>query len=277
MRPDAPLAPGMHRVALGVEYDGRPFCGWQTQPDASNVQDRLEHALEKFLLQPTPTICAGRTDTGVHALSQVVHIDVDCLRGENNYVRALNTFLPDSISVLWAREVDSDFSARFSAMSRTYAYWLYNAPVRSPVFHGRTGWVWRDCDEAKMREGARHLLGEHDFTSFRSADCQAASPVRTVESIEIRRFGSLIGIEIKANAFLQHMVRNIVGTLVYVGVGREPADWVKTVLDARDRSLAAPTFDAAGLYLTGVCYPEQYKLPSHAAGPFAPFGALHHE
>lgn len=250
------------RLALGVEYSGTEFFGWQKQPDQRTVQGVLERALERFVTSPVPTICAGRTDTGVHALSQVVHIDVDCIRPMPNWIRGVNTFLPEDVVVRWAREVDSDFSARFSALSRTYEYWIYNDAIRSPLCAKATGWVWRDLDAEGMHKAAQVLLGEHDFSSFRASDCQAASPVRTIEEITVRRIGKLIVIRIRANAFLQHMVRNIVGSLVYVGTGRESIPWLKEVLEAKERSVAAPTFAASGLYLTAVQYPEKYNLPS---------------
>ncbi len=256
------------RLALGIEYSGTAFFGWQKQPNQRTVQTVLEKALERFVTVPVPTICAGRTDTGVHALAQVVHIDVDCIRPMPNWVRGVNTFLPEDVVVRWAKEVDEDFSARFSALSRTYEYWIYNDAIRSPKYAQLTGWVWRDLDAKKMHEAAQALLGEHDFSSFRAADCQAASPVRTLEAIDVRRFEKLICIRIRANAFLQHMVRNIVGTLVYVGTGRESVGWVKEVLEARKRALAAPTFAASGLYLTAVQYPEKYALPSVGKAPF---------
>ena len=261
----------MNRVALGIEYDGRAYCGWQTQPDQPTVQDRLELALGKFVTHEVATICAGRTDTGVHATGQVVHIDVDCVRPPRSWVRGVNVFLPDDISVRWAAPVDETFHARFGAQSRTYEYWIVNDPVRSPIFHGRTGWVWRPCDGAAMQRASRCLIGTHDFSSFRAAECQAATPVRTVTDISVRRFGKLICISITANAFLQHMVRNIVGTLIYVGVGKQKEAWVKDVLEARSRDVAAPTFDPAGLYLTAVRYPGQYGLPAGGASAFASF------
>ena len=259
-----PLAVGFERLALGLEYSGTRFCGWQTQPDQLTVQDTLEQALLKFVTRPVATICAGRTDTGVHALSQVVHIDVDCSRPEANWVRGLNTYLPEDVCVRWVKSVDGDFSARFSALSRTYEYWIYNDAIRSPVLASQTGWVFRPLNEIRMREAAGCLIGEHDFTSFRAADCQAATPVRTVEAIEVKRVGKLVGIKITANAFLQHMVRNIVGSLVYVGTGRESVAWMKDVLEAKSRAVAAPTFEARGLYLTAVRYPDRYALPSSA-------------
>ena len=256
-----------HRIALGIEYTGARFYGWQKQPDQRTVQTELEKALARFVTKPVATICAGRTDTGVHAVSQVVHIDVACQRGEANWVRGVNSFLPNDVAVRWARKVDADFSARFSASSRTYEYWIYNDPIRSPVFDAFTGWVWRPLEADRMQEACRFLLGKHDFTSFRAADCQAATPVRTVHAISVKRYGSLICIRISADAFLQHMVRNIVGSLVYVGIGRESVCWIQDVLNARCRALAAPTFAACGLYLTGVQYPERYRLPLVGQSP----------
>lgn len=256
-----------HRMALGIEYTGTRFYGWQKQPDQRTVQTELEKALSRFVIEPVATICAGRTDTGVHAVSQVVHIDVACRRGEANWIRGVNTFLPPDVAVRWAREVDADFSARFSAVRRTYEYWIYNNPIRSPVFDALTGWVWRPLDADRMREAGLSLLGKHDFTSFRAADCQAATPVRTVTDVSVERFGPLVCIRISADAFLQHMVRNIVGSLVYVGTGRESVGWIGDVLKARSRAVAAPTFSACGLYLTGVQYPEKYRLPSVGQSP----------
>ena len=255
-------------VALGIEYDGSRYCGWQTQPDHPTVQDKLELALKRFVTEPVATICAGRTDTAVHGTGQVVHVNAPCIRECRSWVRGVNAFLPDDIVVRWAKKVDADFHARFSALSRTYQYWIVNDPVRSPIFLNRTGWVWRDCDAEAMHRAAQYLVGEHDFSSFRASECQAATPIRTISRLNVRRQGKLICIEITANAFLQHMVRNIVGTLVYVGIGRESESWVKDVLEARTRSVAAPTFDPAGLYLVGVEYPERYGLPTYGNTPF---------
>ena len=254
-------------VALGVEYNGLRYCGWQTQPDQPTVQDALELALKKFVTKPVATICAGRTDTGVHGTGQVVSIAVDCVRSESSWVRGVNTHLPPTVAVLWARAVPDEFHARFDATARTYEYWLYNHAVRSPVYAKRAGWVWRPLDVDRMREGAECLLGTHDFSSFRAAECQAKTPVRTIESLDIVRKGRLVGLRIAANAFLHHMVRNIVGTLVYVGTGRERPEWVRKVLEARSRTVAAPTFSPDGLYLTGVRYPG-VDIPQSGMSPF---------
>lgn len=255
------------KIALGIEYCGTAFNGWQVQPDCPSVQSALEAALERFVCVKTPVICAGRTDTGVHATHQVVSLDTEAERTERSWVRGLNTFLPKTVSVRWARRVPEDFHARFSARSRTYEYWILNDPVRSPVLTDLTGWVFRPLDVDRMRLAAAHLVGEHDFTSFRAAECQAKSPVRTVKRLELIRRGRMIGVRIEANAFLQHMVRNIVGALIYVGTGREEPDWVKSVLEARSRALAAPTFSPNGLYLTGVSY-ELADLPQRGESPF---------
>ncbi len=255
-------------VALGIEYAGQNYFGWQTQPEGNTVQDVLEVALARFLTVPVATICAGRTDRGVHGTHQVVSIASPFFRTEASWVRGVNTFLPDDIAVRWAREVPQGFHARFDALSRTYQYWIFNSPVRSPVMHGRTGWVWRALDERRMHEAAQSLVGEHDFTSFRAAECQAATPVRTIRHLSVRRQGELICVEICANAFLQHMVRNIVGSLIYVGTGRESVQWLSEVLQARSRAVAAPTFDPAGLYLVGVQYPSQLNLPVRGLSPF---------
>ena len=256
------------RVALGIEYNGAAFCGWQTQPEVPNVQDTLESALKAFATVPISTVCAGRTDTGVHATHQMVDFEAPVTRPMTAWVRGVNTFLPSRVAVRWAKEVPDDFSARFSATERTYEYWILNDPVRSPLMNGLVGWVFRPCDEVKMQEAAQCLLGEHDFTSFRASECQAKSPVRTIHEVTVRRYDRMIGIRLRANAFLHHMVRNIVGSLVYVGTGRESVAWFKEVLEARNRTVAAPTFAAAGLYLVGVRYPEELGLPSYSPAPW---------
>ena len=256
------------RVALGLSYDGSAFCGWQTQPQVPNVQDTLESALKRFTTFDISTICAGRTDTGVHATHQVVDFESPVDRPIASWVRGVNTFLPPQVSVRWARFVPEDFSSRFSARERTYEYWLLNDPVRDPLTENRVGWVFRPCDESLMQEAARCLIGEHDYTSFRASECQAKSPIRTIHEVTIRRCGRFIGIRLRANAFLHHMVRNIVGSLVYVGTGRETVRWFEEVLEAKNRTVAAPTFAAAGLYLAGVQYPEELQLPNYSPTPW---------
>lgn len=259
----------VRRIALGIEYDGRCFCGWQTQFGGGAVQDALEHALHAFAGQPLATICAGRTDAGVHASAQVVHIDTTVSRPIEAWVRGVNARLPASLAVRWSRPVPADFHARFSATSRRYDYWLLNDPVRSPLLEGRVGWVYRPLDHRAMHAAAQLLVGRHDFSAFRAAECQAASPVRELRRFEVMRDGRLIRIRVEANAFLHHMVRNLVGLLVYIGLGRQPVNWAADVLAARDRSRAAPTFSAEGLYLSAVQYDADFGLPE--AADFAPF------
>lgn len=264
------------KVALGIQYDGTPFSGWQVQPDRPTVQQTLEEALGAFagIGQPVPTICAGRTDTGVHATGQVVHIEAPVERPMNAWVRGTNSFLPPAVAVRWAKPVPEDFSARFSAIGRTYEYWIVNEPVRVPLLAGRAGWCFRPCDVEKMEEAAAVLLGEHDFTSFRAAECQAKSPVRRIDSIRFTVRGNMIGIRFEANAFLQHMVRNLVGSLVYVGIGKKPVGWLADVLEARNRALAAPTYAPDGLYLVGVNYGEAGDaagLPRYSPTFMGPF------
>jgi tRNA pseudouridine38-40 synthase len=249
------------RLALGLEYDGAAFSGWQTQPGGNTVQDTLERALRDFAGPELPKICAGRTDAGVHATCQVVHVDTEVDRPTHNWVRGVNSFLPRTVALRWCVAVPDTFHARFGALSRRYDYWLLNDPVRRPLAEQRVGWVFRPLDEARMRAAASHLLGTHDFSAFRAAECQAASPVRTVHELAIERRGSLLRLRIAANAFLHHMVRNIVGALVEVGVSRQVPAWVADVLATRDRTRAAPTFSASGLYLTGVQYDASFGLP----------------
>lgn len=255
------------RIALGIEYDGAAFNGWQTQADGRAVQDAVETALAHVAGASISTICAGRTDSGVHALDQVIHFDTGADRPLTAWVRGVNRFLPASIAVQWARPVSDDFHARYGARRRRYDYWILNAPVRSPLAHARAGWVFRPLDESAMRRAAEHLIGRHDFTSFRSAECQAATPLRLVEALTIDRIGSLVRVSITANAFLHHMVRNIVGALVCIGAGRRPESWTKEVLDAQDRAAGAPTFSAAGLYLARVEYDSAFDLPAPTAWP----------
>lgn len=264
----------LRRLALGLEYDGAGFAGWQTQPHGRTVQDVLEAALARFIDAPVGTVCAGRTDAGVHAFAQVVHFDTSVRRPEHAWVRGVNRYLPPQVAVRWAREVAPDFSARLSARARTYDYWILNQPARPALLHARAAWVFRPLDLEAMRAGAAHLVGTHDFSSFRSAECQAASPVRTLSCCTLDRLPTepLLRVRLSANAFLHHMVRNMVGALVEVGVGRRPSSWIGEVLGARDRTRAAPTFDACGLYLAGVEYDPRFGLPAADAGAPAPAG-----
>ena len=249
------------RIALGLEYDGTGFAGWQTQKDGSGIQDAVEAALGSFVGQPVSIVSAGRTDAGVHATGQVVHLDSPVRRETGAWVRGINRFLPRAIAIRWAREAPDQFHARFSAVGRTYEYWILNDPVRSALLDHRTGWVFRPLDVAAMQTAARSLLGTHDFSAFRSAQCQAASPVRELRRFDVERLGRLVRVQVAADAFLHHMVRNLVGTLVYIGVGRRSPQWASEVLDRRDRAAAAPTFAACGLYLTRVEYDRALDLP----------------
>ncbi len=253
------------RIVLGVQYDGEPWGGWQTQPHRNTVQDALERALAQFARRDIATTCAGRTDAGVHALEQVVHFDTGLERDIFSWVRGVNAYLPPSIVVRWANEVapgpDGPFHARFSARSRTYHYVLYNNPVRSPLLRGRAGWVFRALDVECMREAAQCLLGTHDFSAFRAAECQAKTPIKEMHDVQILRRGDVIMFTFRASAFLHHMVRNLVGSLIFTGSGRRPPGWVKEVLEGRDRSVAAPTFAPDGLYLAKVGYEAHWNLP----------------
>lgn len=249
------------RVALGVEYDGSPYCGWQSQPDGCTVQDVLQHALSQVAGEKISVIAAGRTDTGVHAQEQVVHFDTRANRPLSAWVRGTNALLPADIAVLWAHGVDEEFHARFSAHARSYRYLLYCRSVRSALSDGKVGWFHQTLDIDKMREAAQYLLGEHDFSAFRASACQAKSPVKTLAQINIQQQDGLIIVDLAANAFLHHMVRNIVGCLVYVGKGKHQPEWVRQVLETRERSQAAPTFSPAGLYLQRISYDKKWGLP----------------
>ncbi|HEX6412403.1 MAG TPA: tRNA pseudouridine(38-40) synthase TruA [Burkholderiales bacterium] len=251
----------MPRIALGLEYDGSRFLGWQKQPGGATVQDALESGLAEVAGAAIATIAAGRTDRGVHARLQVVHFDTAAQRPLSAWVRGVNALLPPPVAVLWAHEVADDFHARYSALSRSYRYELLNRAVRPALSASYTGWFHLPLDVPAMREAAAALLGEHDFSAFRSSECQAKSPVRTIHALEIERRGERIDFLIRANAFLHHMVRNLVGTLVYVGKGKHPAPWVKEVLESRSRARAAPTFGAEGLYLETIEYAAKWGLP----------------
>jgi tRNA pseudouridine38-40 synthase len=251
----------MPRIALGLEYDGSRFLGWQTQPGGGAVQDALEPALAAIAGAPVGVTAAGRTDRGVHARLQVVHFDTDAARPTSAWVRGANALLPDAVAVLWSREVDAEFHARYSAVSRTYRYELLNRAVRPALAASHVGWFHLPLDVARMREAAAHLLGEHDFSAFRSSECQAKTPVRTLHALGIEARGERIELVLRANAFLHHMVRNIVGTLIYVGKGKHPPSWAAEVLRSRDRSKAAPTFAAEGLYLEKIQYDARWGLP----------------
>lgn len=250
------------RFALGIEYDGTGFSGWQSQPNGNTVQDVLEAALSVIAAAPVRVVCAGRTDAGVHALTQVVHFDSSVERSPTAWVRGVNAHLPPQVAVRWALPVTDDFHARFSARARSYRYLLLNRNMRPGLLSSRVGWCHQALDLERMQAAAACLIGEHDFSSFRAAECQAKSPVKTMHRFEIFRSGDLIRFDCSANAFLHHMVRNLVGALVYVGMGRRPCDWMAELLAMRDRRLAAPTFSSHGLYLAGVDYDPCWALPA---------------
>ena len=249
------------RLALGISYNGQAYQGWQSQLSGLTVQDKLEAALGKFTQHRVSTLCAGRTDAGVHGLMQVVHFDTPLLRTTASWVRGTNAFLPKDISVEWAQEMPPEFHCRASATSRRYAYIVVESPVRPSVDNGRVGWVFKPLNLDAMQQAAAYLLGEHDFTSFRASACQALSPVKTLQRIEIFQRGAYWRFEFEANAFLHHMIRNLMGCLITVGQGKHPPQWVKQVLLARDRDAAAPTFSPDGLYFLGPRYAPHWGLP----------------
>lgn len=253
------------RVALGLSYRGLAYHGWQSQAGGGTVQDHLEAALAAFVARPVRVRCAGRTDAGVHALNQVVHLDCDVEREPVSWVRGTNRFLPRDIAVQWARPVAATFDARFSALGRRYVYVLLESPVRPGVEAGTVGWTFRPLDLAAMEAGAQLLVGEHDFSALRSSQCQAATPVRTLHSIRISRRGAYWRFDFDANAFLHHMVRNIIGCLVAVGHGDRAPEWIAEVLASRDRSQAAPTFAPDGLYFAGPYYDAGDAIPERTA------------
>jgi tRNA pseudouridine38-40 synthase len=248
------------RIALGVEYEGSDFCGWQSQAGGGAVQDALESALSMVADAPTRAVCAGRTDAGVHAIGQVVHFDTDSVRPDTAWVRGVNTHLPPSVAVRWAKPVSDDFHARFSARGRRYRYLLLNRAERPGLMARRVGWFHRPLDAEAMLAAASLLLGEHDFSAFRAAECQAKSPVKTLRRADVARQGDLLVFDFEASAFLHHMVRNIVGALVYVGKGAHPPALLGEILAGRDRARAAPTFEACGLYFAGVDYDPVWQL-----------------
>lgn len=263
------MSAGRFRWVCGVSYDGREFCGWQKQPAAPGLAPSLQRTVEAALSavagEPVDVRCAGRTDAGVHALEQVIEFRVDAARPPTAWVRGANAHLPDTVAVRWAvpMPLEADFDVRFSARSRTYWYVLVDAPVAPPLWQGRCGWTHRPLDVGAMQAAARMLLGTHDFSSFRAAECQAATPVRTLSRWEVERHGAFVLMRLTANAFLHHMVRNLVGSLLYVGDGRRPVPWLAEVLAARSRAAAAPTFAAGGLYLASVGYDPCWSLPIH--------------
>lgn len=256
------------KIALGVEYDGSRFSGWQLQQTGvRTVQGAVEEALAKVASEPLRVFCAGRTDTGVHATGQVVHFETEVERSERAWVFGSNANLPKEVCILWAKPVEDDFHARFSALRRRYRYVIYNRPVRPTFLQHRVSWEYRPLDVERMAEAATALVGEHDFSSYRAVACQAKSPVRTLYELTVTRQGEYLFIDLEANGFLHHMVRNIAGVLMAIGCGEQPIGWSKEVLEARDRTLGGVTAPPGGLYLTAVTYPEQFGIPLPRTSP----------
>lgn len=253
------------RIALGVQYDGSAFRGWQTQQaGVRTVQSCLEQAMSKVADHPVRLTCAGRTDAGVHGIAQVAHFDSNAVRSARSWVLGGNAHLPPDISLIWACPTPDDFHARFSALSRRYRYLIINQSQRSALWRRRATWHYRPLDAVRMHTAGQALVGRHDFSAFRAAECQAKHPVREILELTVRRYGDGVALEVEANAFLHHMVRNIVGVLLVIGEGEQPVAWAQEVLDRRDRTQAGVTAPADGLYLLAVRYPERFDLPTAA-------------
>ena len=262
------------RIALGIEYDGAGFKGWQLQRHGvRTVQGELEDALARVAAHPVRVSCAGRTDTGVHAVGQVVHFDTDAVREPRNWVLGANVHLPRDVAVQWARIVNDDFHARFSASARAYCYLILNRPSRSSLLNGRTTWVHRPLDAERMHLAGQALVGSHDFSSYRAIACQAKSPVRTLHSLGVTRYGDLVVLRVHADAFLHHMIRNIAGVLMAIGRGEQPVSWAAEVLQLQDRTLGGVTAPPDGLYFQRVWYPERFQIPRPSPVPLVPADA----
>jgi len=264
------------RLAALVEYDGSAFQGWQCQSDGPTIQGAVERALSRIADRPIRVIAAGRTDRGVHALGQVIHFDTDAARSPHSWLRGANTYLPPEIALLWVREADPAFHARFSAIGRHYRYLTLNRPVRPSVLNNRISWEYRPLDVARMQEAASYLVGTHDFSSFRSIQCQAKTAIRNLHRLDVYRAGDFVVIDASANAFLHHMVRNLAGLLNAIGAGEHAPSWAQEVLQARDRTVAGVTATPDGLYLMRVDYPDQFgMIASDTAGRrFMPLPAI---
>lgn len=257
------------RIAIGIEYDGSPFKGWQRQRHAvDTVQAAVELALTRVAAHPVRVVCAGRTDTGVHAVGQVVHFDTDAVREARNWVLGTNVNLPPTVSTSWAKQVDNDFHARFSAESRSYRYLILNRSTRSSLLAARATWVHRPLDAERMHEAGQALLGTHDFSSYRAMACQAKSPVRTLHRLQVKRIGEVIELHVYANAFLHHMIRNIAGVLIAIGRGERDPGWAAEVLKLRDRTLGGVTAPPDGLYFERVWYPDRFAIPPPPRVPY---------
>lgn len=249
------------RIALGIEYDGSHYHGWQKQPGLYTVQSCLEQALAKIANEPVSITCAGRTDTGVHAAGQIIHFVTTAKRPMRSWIFGVNSHLPRDISVHWAKLVDEEFHARFSALTRRYCYIIYNHSIRPAVLRSHVAWHYKALDQERMHDAAQYLVGEHDFSSFRAMECQSHSPIRRIDKFVVTRQGQYVILDVTANAFLHHMVRNMAGGLIAIGTGKQPVEWIQDVLSAKNRSLGAETAPPYGLYLIEVTYPEKYQIP----------------
>jgi len=251
------------KIALGVEYNGKLFHGWQLQKQGvRSVQGCLEQAIAKVAAHPVRLFCAGRTDTGVHAVGQVAHFESESARSQRQWLLGINVNLPDDVSVNWVQFVDDEFHARFSAMSRSYRYFIWNRPTRSSLLFGPVNWTHHMLDVERMQLAAKDLIGTHDFTSYRAIQCQAKSPVKTLHRLDVQRNGDMIVLSLHANAFLHHMVRNIAGVLIAIGKGDRSVEWAKQVLEHKDRRLGGVTAGPDGLYFENVEYPGEFGIPS---------------
>ncbi|WP_448668795.1 tRNA pseudouridine(38-40) synthase TruA [Enterobacter mori] len=257
----------VHRIALGIEYDGSKYYGWQRQNEVRSVQEKLEKALSQVANEPINVLCAGRTDAGVHGTGQVVHFETTAVRKDAAWTLGVNANLPSDIAVRWVKAVPDDFHARFSATARRYRYVIYNQRLRPAVLSQGVTHFYEPLDAELMQRAAQCLIGENDFTSFRAVQCQSRTPWRNVMHINVSRYGAYVVVDIKANAFVHHMVRNIVGSLMEVGAGHQPESWIAELLAAKDRTLAAATAKAEGLYLVSVDYPDRFDLPKPPMGP----------
>lgn len=263
------------RIILVLEYDGSRYCGWQSQPERCSIQDALETALSEIAKEKIRVITAGRTDAGVHALYQVVHFDTLVQRPIGAWIRGVNALLPNDMAILWATETSDEFHARYSAFERRYLYLLLNQSVRPGINCNKVGWFHHPLELEKMQVAGTILVGEHDFSSFRAAECQAKSSIRTITQLRITRYGNLLIFDLRANAFLQHMVRNIIGCLVYIGKGKYSPGWMYELLESCNRTYAAPTFSSSGLYLAGVKYDHRWCMPEFAEVPMIPGISIH--
>ena len=276
MRPSDPMPQGMHRIAAVVEYDGSVFCGWQRQSHSPSVQAEVERALSKVAAEPITVACAGRTDTAVHGTNQVIHFDTPAVRDPHNWILGANANLPNSIRLHWAAEMPQTFHARYSATARTYRYVIANEPFRPALCHAGLTWQRKPLDEGRMQAGAAYMLGERDFSSFRAAGCQSKTPMRNMHYVAVWRQGSLVIIELRANAFLLHMCRNIAGALMAVGCGEREPQWIDKLLSLKDRNQADVTAPPNGLYLVNVDYPKEFALPELVPGPHFVIEPLRH-